>query len=231
LKDTGKGKDATTAHETISARIQASPGRQPNETVDMAELLPPKSGKESPIPLFRRKSPERPRSFTIGAGAETTKLGSPLRSASFVRTQSPLSKKEEEEEPQKKGDVDIWTTTLDTKSPSPSKNSKGPEHLNKSGVPKKRNQPADNSATSSSEVPADLASAVLEMRIMLRGDVERLRLDMVRQFVSFRTEMGQKWEDEVEQLRRENGVLKEELDTLKKENDRKRDGMGRWKIC
>jgi hypothetical protein len=231
LKDTGKGKDSTTAHETISARIQVSPGRQPNESVDMAELLPPKSGKESPIPSFRRKSLERPRSFTIGAGAKTINEGSPVRSASFVRTRSPLSKKEEEEEPQKKRDVDIWTTTLDTKSTSPSKNSKGPEHLNKSEEPKKRKQPADNSATSSSEVPADLASAVLEMRTMLKRDVERLRLDMVRQFVSFRTEMGQKWEDEVEQLRTENGLLKQELDTLKRENDRKKDGMARWKIC
>jgi hypothetical protein len=42
--------------------------------------------------------------------------------------------------------------------------------------------------------------------------------------------MGQKWEGEVDRLRQENQSLKEELDTLKKDNDKKRDSMGRWKL-
>jgi hypothetical protein len=228
LKDTGYGKD-TTAHETISARLQASPDRK-KEVDDLDELLPPTSERESPIPLFRRKSPERPRSFTTsggGTGIGTINVGSPLRSVSVIPTQNYSKKKEEET--RKKGEIDIWTTALDTKSTSPSKFSKGPEH-NKSDDSRKRNQAADNSATTS-ELPADLASAVLEIQTVLRRDVERLRLDMVRQFMSFRSEMGQKWEGEVERLRRENKLLQQELDALRKGNDKKRDSLGRWKIC
>lgn len=230
MKDTGYGKDTTTSHETISARLQASPNRK-KDVDDLDDLLPPTSEKESPIPLFRRKSPERPRSFTnygAGTGTGTINVGSPLRSVSVIPTQSPSRKKEEETH--NKGEIDIWTTTLDTKSTSPSKFSKGCEQHNNSDEPRKRYQPADNSATTS-ELPADLASAVLEIQTVLRRDVERLRLDMVRQFISFRSEMGQKWEGEVERLRRENESLKEELDTLTKENDKKKDSMGRWKIC
>ena len=230
MKDTGYGKDTTTSHETISARLQASPDRK-KEVDELDELLPPTSERESPIPLFRRKSPERPRSFTAsgcGTGAGTINVGSPLRSVSVIPTEN--SSKKKEEETQKKGEVDIWTTALDTKSTSPSKLSKDPEQHNKSDEPKKRNQPADNSATTS-ELPAALASAVLEIQTALRRDVERLRLDMVRQFVSFRSEMGQKWVGEVERLRRENKLLQQELDTLRKGNDKKKDSLGRWKIC
>ena len=92
MKDTGYGKDTTTAHETISARLQASPDRK-KEVDDLDELLPPTSERESPIPLFRRKSPQRPRSFTTsgagaGAGAGTINVGSPLRSVSVIPTQN-----------------------------------------------------------------------------------------------------------------------------------------------
>jgi len=51
---------------------------------------------------------------------------------------------------------------------------------------------------------ADAGSAVLEIQTVLRRDIERLRIDILRQFVSFRSEMGQKWEGEVGRLRWEN---------------------------
>lgn len=82
-----------------------------------------------------------------------------------------------------------------------------------------------------SELPADLGSAVVEIQTVLRQDIERLRLDMVRQFISFRSEMGQKWEGEVDRLRRENDSLKGEVETMRRERDRKSDSTGRWKLC
>jgi len=84
----------------------------------------------------------------------------------------------------------------------------------------------------SSGLPVELGSAVVEIQTVLRRDIERLRLDMVRQFISFRSEMGQKWEGEVDRLRRENESLKGELDTMRRERDRKSDGTGKqWKLC
>ena len=78
-------------------------------------------------------------------------------------------------------------------------------------------------------LPADVGSAVVEIQTVLRRDIERLRLDMLRQFVSFRSEMGQKWEGEVGRLRQENEVLRGEVESLKKEAGRRNERSG-WKL-
>ena len=78
-------------------------------------------------------------------------------------------------------------------------------------------------------LPADIGSAVVEIQTVLRRDIERLRLDMLRQFVSFRSEMGQKWEGEVGRLRQENEMLRGEVETLTKEA-RKRNERSGWKL-
>lgn len=80
------------------------------------------------------------------------------------------------------------------------------------------------------EFPEGLGSAALEIQTVLRRDIERLRLDMVRQFVSFRNEMGQKWEGEVDRLRRENESLRGELNVLKKDREKKNEDRGHWKL-
>lgn len=192
----------------------------------MDDLLPPMTEKDSPIPTFRRKSPERAKSFTNGP-AETIHMGSPTRSVSIIPTQSPERKKEGEM--QGKEEIDIWTTALDSKPTISTCNPKSKDHKGSDEV-RKQIPITDAGKTTKGELPPDLASAVLEIQTVLRRDVERLRLDMVRQFISFRSEMGQKWEGEVDRLRQENQSLKEELDTLKKENEKKRDSMGRWKL-
>ena len=196
----------------------------------MDDILPPMSEKESPIPLFRRKSPEWGRSFT-NFSPGTIHMGSPLRSVSVIPAQS-SPKKKKEEDTEKKDEMDIWTTTIEPNPTNSASISKDKSRHNDSEEPRKRNHITDvGKTTPTTDVTPDLASAVLEIQTVLRRDVERLRLDMVRQFISFRSEMGQKWEGEVDRLRRENESLKEELDTLKKDNDKKRDSMGRWKIC
>ena len=78
-------------------------------------------------------------------------------------------------------------------------------------------------------MPADTGSAVLEIQTVLRRDIERLRIDMLRQFVSFRGEMGQMWEGEVGRLRRENELLRGEVEGLKKEAGKRNERSG-WKL-
>ena len=80
-----------------------------------------------------------------------------------------------------------------------------------------------------SALSADVGTAVLEIQTVLRRDIERLRLDMLRQFVSFRSEMGEKWEGEVGRLRRENELLKGEVESLKKEAG-KRNDRSVWRL-
>jgi hypothetical protein len=52
---------------------------------------------------------------------------------------------------------------------------------------------------------------------------------MLRQFVSFRGEMGQWWEGEVGRLRRENELLRGEVESLKKEAGKRNERSG-WKL-
>ena len=42
--------------------------------------------------------------------------------------------------------------------------------------------------------------------------------------------MGQKWEGEVDRLRRENESLKNELNTFKREQEMKRNEGGKWRM-
>jgi hypothetical protein len=67
---------------------------------------------------------------------------------------------------------------------------------------------------------ADVGSAVLEIRTVLRRDIERLRMDTLRQFVSFRSEM---WEGEVGRSRWENEFLSGGVESLRKEAGKRND--------
>jgi len=80
------------------------------------------------------------------------------------------------------------------------------------------------------ETPPDLGSTVMEIQTSLRRDIERLRLDMLRQFVTFRNEIGAKWEGEVHHLRVENESLKAELEKLKKEKSERNNERTRWNL-
>jgi hypothetical protein len=75
----------------------------------------------------------------------------------------------------------------------------------------------------------DLTTAVTELQTVMRGEVERLRMDMIRQFITFKTEMGRKWDSEVVALRRENEGLREELLGLKR-REMERKGSSSWKL-
>jgi cell division protein FtsB len=70
----------------------------------------------------------------------------------------------------------------------------------------------------------------MEIQTSLRRDIERLRLDMLRQFVTFRNEIGQKWEGEVDRLRAENDSLKGEMEKLRKERRERDDERNRWRL-
>lgn len=70
----------------------------------------------------------------------------------------------------------------------------------------------------------------MEIQTSLRRDIERLRLDMLRQFVTFRNEIGQKWEGEVDRLRSENESLKGEVERLRKEGRKRDDERNRWRL-
>jgi len=78
----------------------------------------------------------------------------------------------------------------------------------------------------SGKLSVEVGTAVLEIQTALRSDLERLRLDVVRQFVLFKDEMGKKWKDEVEYLRDENVALKTKVETLQREA--KNRNVGGW---
>jgi len=80
------------------------------------------------------------------------------------------------------------------------------------------------------EIPADFGSTVMEIQTSLRRDIERLRLDMLRQFVTFRNEIGDKSEGEVRRLRAENESLKAEVEKLKKEKNERNNERARWNL-
>ena len=171
------------------------------DSIDAVQL--PDIEKESPVTTIRRKakSPERPKS-----------IGS---SINLIRSVSPLPDNSKKSEV----DGDLWSNIV-----QPIQSEKMLHS------PKNPQSPTKKKADITSELPADLGSAVLEIQTVLRRDIERLRLDMVRQFVSFRNEMGQKWEGEVDRLRRENETLKNELNTLKREQEMKSKGNGNWQL-
>ena len=70
---------------------------------------------------------------------------------------------------------------------------------------------------------------VLELQSILRREVEKLRLDMVRQFVTFRSEIGQRWETEISHLRLENERLKAEIHELKEEQRKRYSTIPGWR--
>lgn len=220
LKSPRKSILKDTVHETISSRLQArSPS--PHRQVMDDEIPIPDLGPESPVPVFRRRSPERQK-----ADVATIKVGSPVRSVSVL----PVSPRKREE--------DIWTSVVE-----PGRVVTEVKREIKSTV----EQPRRNIRQVKPEIQTekDLGSqvgegisgsvefgaAMVEIQSVLRRDVERLRLDMVRQFISFRSEMGQMWEGEVDRLRKENEMLRGEVENLKKEKDQRKEGGARWKMC
>ena len=203
--------------DTTSTRLQArspSPRRRISLQEDADTPTLPELEKESPIPTLRRKSPGRQRSRV--ENDETASL-SPLRPV--TQLSSPKKVKSEN---------DLWTSTMaDQSKRTVTVPSTLQENQTRSPI-KRINE--DKDAEIASAVPAELGSMVLEIQTGLRRDIERLRLDMVRQFVSFRSEMGQKWEGEVERLRQENEVLRTEIHTLRREREKLSDGMSTWKL-
>lgn len=136
----------------------------------------------------------------------------PKPTNNIIRSVSPLPKSPKKQDV----DGDLWTTVTQPVQPALMKKVELPPKKQKDEPPV--------------ELSEGLGSAVLEIQTVLRRDIERLRLDMVRQFVSFRNEMGQKWEGEVDRLRSENELLRGELSTLKKEQEKKKDEKGSWKF-
>lgn len=92
-----------------------------------------------------------------------------------------------------------------------------------SGTAKDR-PPLGRVTVPSGTLPVDIGTAVMDIQTTLRSDIERLRLEVVKQFVSFKAEMGKKWKDEVEYLRDENVALKKRLEDLKREMKNKEKG-------
>lgn len=179
------------------------------DSIDVVQL--PDLEKESPVTTIRRKSksPERPKS-----------IGS---SINLIRSVSPLpdnSKKSEVE-------GDLWSNIVQPARSSTLHSAVVEKTLHS---PRNLQSPTKKKADTTGELPADLDSAVLEIQTVLRRDIERLRLDMVRQFVSFRNEMGQKWEGEVDRLRQENATLKNELNTIKREKEMMSSEKGNWQL-
>jgi len=158
----------------------------------------------SPVHPIRRKSPEKP----------TT--SSPPHSRST--TQAPRSSKERND-----NNTDLWTTI-----PDPSRPGTVLATMTTS-LPPRIAPKVPPVIVPTAPLSADTGSAVLEIQTVLRRDIERLRMDMLRQFVSFRSEMGQKWEGEVGRLRRENELLRGEVESLKKEAG-KRNDRSVWKL-
>jgi hypothetical protein len=155
----------------------------------------------SPVPPFRRKSPAKP-TTAIPSSRPTNPLPAPSKPPT---------------------NPDIWTTIPDPSHPgtvlATMTTSLFPRIVPK--VPPMMVPPPP--------MPADTGSAVLEIQTVLRRDIERLRIDMLRQFVSFRGEMGQRWEGEVGRLRRENELLRGEVESLKKEAGKRNERSG-WKL-
>jgi hypothetical protein len=187
-----------------------SPRRRMSRRDSIEAVQLPDLEKESPVTTIRRKSksPQRPKS-----------IGS---STNLIRSVSPLPNNSKNSEV----DGDVWSNIV-----QPVRSSA----LQSAVVEKTLQPPTDpqsptKTADTNSVLPTDLGSAVLEIETVLRRDIERLRLDMVRQFVSFRNEMGQKWEGEVELLRRENETLKNELNILKREQEAKSKERGNWQL-
>jgi hypothetical protein len=185
-----------------------SPRRRISQTDSIDAVQLPDLEKESPVTMIRRKiiSPQRPK--TIGS------------STNLIRSISPLP------ESSKKSDIDtdLWSNIV-----KPVRSSTLQAAVVEKALHSLKN-PQSPAKNTTSELPADLGSAVLEIQTGLRRDIERLRLDMVRQFVSFRNEMGQKWEGEVDRLRQENEILKNELNTLKTEREIKLKERGNWQL-
>ena len=191
--------------------LSPSPRRRISRTDSIDAVQLPDIEKESPVTTIRRKakSPERPKS-----------IGS---SVNLIRSVSPLPDNSKKSEV----DGDLWSNIVQPIQSSTLQSAVVEKTLHS---PKNPQSPTKKKADTTSELPADLGSAVLEIQTVLRRDIERLRLDMVRQFVSFRNEMGQKWEGEVDRLRRENETLKNELNTLKREQEMKSKGNGNWQL-
>jgi hypothetical protein len=190
--------------------------QQPKEIDSPDAMAVPHFEMESPVGPLRRKGPERLQTQTL-IPRETWKIGTPVRSVSVLPNTSP--RREEVEE-------DIWTGIVH--SPQRVVTTAPLQERCRSPSPAKR---AANADVGSSALSVDLGTAVLEIQTVLRRDLEKLRLDIVRQFISFRGEMTHKWEDEVESLRRENAALKEEVASMRKEQQKKTDAAARWKLC
>ena len=219
LKSPRKSILKDTVHETISSRIQARSPSPRRQILD-DEIPVPDLSKESPVPVFRRKSPERPK-----ADNGTIKVGSPFRSVSVLP-----------ESPRKRED-DIWTCALEPTRrvvTEVKRETKVEDAVEQPGRTLTEVRPErDGVRESGGDVggSVEFGAAVMEIQSVLRRDVERLRLDMVRQFISFRSEMGQMWEGEVDRLRRENEMLRGEVESLKIESNQRKEGVGRWKMC
>jgi hypothetical protein len=134
-------------------------------------------------------------------------------SSDIIRSVSPLP-----QSPKKGGEGDLWTAVT-----QPIQTYNAPPV-----AAEKKVQSSKNKFEPPGELPENLGSAVLEIQTVLRRDIERLRLDMVRQFVSFKSEISQKWEGEVDRLRQENEMLTVELNTLKKQQEKKKEERGNW---
>ena len=188
-----------------------SPRRQISriDSIDGAQL--PDLEKESPVTTIRRKSksPERPKSR--------------LSLSNLIRSVSPLPANSKKPEV----DVDLWTNIIQPVRSTTLQSAVVEKNLQS---PRSTQSPTKKMVDITSELPADLGSAVLEIQTVLRRDIERLRLDMVRQFVTFRNEMGQKWEGEVDRLRQENESLKNELSSLKREQEIMTKERGKWQV-
>lgn len=176
------------------------------DTMSMTTVPVPDFEKESPILTIRRKSPERTK----------------------TRSDSNLSRSVNQPSPKKQvTDEDLWTATAEP--PKSMNNVTSPIRKKEARSPRK--QGAETAEKDPhGQLPAELGTAALEIQTVLRRDIERLRLDMVRQFVSFRSEMGQKWEGEVERLRQENEKLKEEISILKRNAEKRSDVAAGWKL-
>ena len=159
----------------------------------------------SPVPTFRRKNPENP----IAPSSSPR-----LRSSTHVPIPS-LNEKPD--------NTDLWTTIPESRPIVQVPSAMTTHHLPRIAPKLPESVPAV------STLPADVGSTVLEIQTGLRRDIERLRLDMLRQFVSFRSEMGQKWEGEVGRLRQENEMLKGEVESLRKEAGKRNDRSG-WRL-
>ena len=188
-----------------------SPRRRITRTDSIDAVQLPDLERESPMTTIRRKSksPERPKN-----------TGSPIN---LIRSVSPLPDNSKKSEV----DTDIWSNIVQPVRSNTLQSAAVEKNLQFTMNPQ---SPTKKKADTTSELPVDLGSAVLEIQTILRRDIERLRLDMVRQFVSFRNEMGQKWEGEVDRLRGENEILKNELNTLKREQEIKLKERGNWQL-